>query len=127
MNTTTYEANERKLFLAQIREVENAPLDKDSAAELADTLATNPELIAQRITWMLDGSYGKGAYDAAHDVANNRRMNRNAWMVQTITALEWNVKSSKVRAIWKKLTPLQQRSINFAVTDAVSGRNREQA
>jgi hypothetical protein len=97
-------------FHADLQKVEKAPLQdrKESAAEFAKDLKTAPELIAERVGWLLNGSYGKGSYDAMRAMLDRPRMNHGAVLVQTIGALEWHAARAGVVAAWKKLTAREQ-------------------
>ncbi len=125
---TNYEATERNAFNAQIKAVELSPLDvnmKDAAAEFDTICRTDHDLLIQRIQWLIDGCYGKGSYDVAREVIQNKRMNRHAWLFQTIAALEFGVKSSKARSIWNALGRDTQDTINYLLSLTISDAVRE--
>lgn len=118
MNTTTiptreqYEAREAAIFREQL-----SNCTPQGAKEFSELMATNPVLIAERIGWMLSGAYGHGACKASHDVLESVRMNRQAWMVQTIGAIEWKANADRVRMAWNKMTSEQQSKLNDLVSD----------
>lgn len=112
-----FDLNERARFNDQLRDVEAAPLAErqEARAEWADALTTTPETIAERIGWLIDGSYGFGAYQLAQDVIRNKRMNRTAWLGLTIAALEWQCPSNFARQAWNKLDKPQQDKITALI------------
>lgn len=111
-----YDLQARIEFNRQIRQVESAPLAERQEARKDWTEALqDPALIAERVSWLLDGNYGFGAHIAAQEVAGNKRMNRPAWMGITIAALEWNCPSNFARAAWNKITTAQQEAITAAI------------
>ena len=122
-----YEARER----AEFRRAADHPQDgmtraekMEAKAEWLDDLQTDPTLIGERIGWMLSGTYSFGSMKAAQEVAVNRRMNRQAWMVQTIGAIEWQVPADVTRRMWNKLTKAQRNALTLAVMQAL--RNHEE-
>ena len=118
-----YERRERQMFHAQLREVETAPLAdrREARKEFADALET-PDLVAERVAWLLDGNYGKGSYDAAREVLRRSRMNQVAWFTTTIAALEWRCPAKFAAEAWKKLAPakkaLLQKLVEGEIRDA---------
>jgi len=62
----TYEQRERDILRADLARVDNEPLaDRQAAREdWRKACAETPELVAERVSWLLDGCYGKGSYDA---------------------------------------------------------------
>lgn len=124
-----YERTERMLFNQRIQEVESAPINQDDVTELYEAM-TILEIrdcmdeircpLQDRISWLIAGNYGKGSYDATMDVIRRPRMNREAWIMQTIGALEYHVKSSQVRELWHKLTDTQKFNLNRMIQSAMS-------
>lgn len=120
-----YEQNERRLFLAALREVDrdwkgHSALVKSELAEgFLEAMAKDPDVIRQRIEWLLAGHYGKGAYDFAHEVVANKRMNREAWLTHTVGAIEWDVPQHIAISAWKKLTEKQKKSLDASVRRAM--------
>lgn len=112
-----YDMNERIRFNKQLRDVESAPLAERQEARTAwaQALREDPKMIADRIGWLIDGSYGFGSYQAANDVIRNKRMNRTAWLGQTIAALEWQCPSNFAREAWNKLTKAEQDNLTALI------------
>jgi hypothetical protein len=114
-----YEQREAQEFGRQLNEAERNPARRADCEELRQLLATDPALVAERIGWLLDGSYGFGAAAAAERELANRRANRVAWLVQTIGALEWRCRRASVIAAWKRLAPTEKRALGAAVTRVI--------
>lgn len=120
-----YERRERLLFIAALKEVESewkthSPIVKETLTqEFLDAMAKDPDVIRQRIEWLLEGHYGKGAYDVAHEVVANKRMNREAWLTHTVGAIEWDVPQHIASSTWKKLTEKQKKSLDASVRRAM--------
>ena len=118
-----YERRERQMFHTQLREVETAPLaDRREARKDFQQALETPDLVAERINWLLAGDYGKGAYDAAREVLRRPRTNRAAWLTTTIAALEWRCPAKFAVEAWKKLAPakkaLLQKLVEREIRDA---------
>ncbi len=112
MNTN--EMNEISRHHKAIEEIERTPLAerKESAKEFAADLAANPELVAQRVGWLIDGNYGQGSCTAAWQIITAPRLNRIAALSILIAALEWRCPSAMARKVWKGLTADQQAKID---------------
>lgn len=112
-----YEANEAAIFIRdRNRACEGTKAEiKAAALEFADAMANNPAIVAERIGWLLNGSYGRGSYDAACRVAKNPRMNREAWLVQVIGSLEWMAREVDTRKAFNAMTDAQKAILNSAV------------
>ncbi len=124
-----YEQHEAREFYLQIKSVEDAPLiDRQyGRSKWVYSLTHEPFTIGERVAWMLDGNYGYGAMKAAQSVAHNTRMNRAAWMGQTIAVLEWRCSARFAAAEWRKLDAEQRREVNEAIEAAIKGWLEEEA
>lgn len=124
-----YERNERTRFYNQLREIERAPLAdrKEACREFFEAMRDDPALVAERVSWLLDGNYGFGSYQAAGEVARNTRMNRVAWLTQIIGALEWQCPQRMLIAAWKKLSPSERENLRRYVDRVLQGWLKEQA
>lgn len=117
---TEYHAQERARFHADIMRVERAPLVERRAARTEWMGALHdPEMIGERVGWMLNGSYGKGAYDAAREILARPRMNVIAWMSITIAALEWGCPAAFAREAWSKLSQVERDKVDLAIRQAI--------
>ena len=117
-----YLAREAQVFRSDLVRVESAPLSdrREARAAWGESLRNQPELIGERVTWLLDGCYGKGSYDAAHEVASNPSMNRVAWMGQTIAALEWHCANRDARKEWLALPIGKRKAVGRAIQKAIT-------
>lgn len=105
----------------KLQEIERAPLAdrREARTEWAEALKT-PALIRERVEWLLDGCYGKGAYDRAHEIRNgSARMNKTAQLGQLIAALEWQCPSAFAREAWNGLAFEEQLAVTEAIQEAM--------
>lgn len=128
MDAKEYEVNEISRFHKDLENIEKLPLQerKDNAYEWGESLRHTggskyncQGVVSERIVWLLNGSYGYGAMVKALEVAKNKRMNRAAWLAQTIAALEWHCPATMARKEWKKLHIIAQRAVNLGILYAV--------
>lgn len=112
-----YEQREVTSFQRELREVERLPLSerRENLREFTEVLQRDPELVAERIGWLLNGSYGRGSYTKAMQVANSPRMNQGAWLVQTIAALEWQVPQKMTAQAWHTLSGAQRSNLEWLI------------
>ena len=110
-----YEEREAREFRRQLRDAETNPSRRVDCGHFREQMAADPALIAERIGWLLSGSYGWGAMQAAKRVLASPRTNRVAWLVQTVGAIEWRCPQRSVIAAWKKLSPAEKRALDAAV------------
>ena len=123
------EYERRELTDAQRRldEVERAPLAerKEAATEFFEAMRDNPEIVAERVGWLLGGNYGYGSMMKAKQVLGSPRMNRSAALTQMVAAYEWSSPSAMTRAAWKKLTKAQQDALERAVQEEIRSAETE--
>jgi hypothetical protein len=107
-------------YLSTIDDVEKAPLAerKENAAEWERDIK-DASLIAERIDWLLDGSYGYAPYWKALQVLESPRMNRVAALSIMIAMFEWRTPQRLAIAAWKKLTPKQQETLKTAIQNII--------
>ena len=120
MYTASFEA--RIEFNRQIGAVEKAPLDdrREAGKEWAQALKDTPEIVIERIEWLLEGNYGWGSYEVARETVTHKRMNRAAWLGVTIAALEWQCPNDRARAGWNKLDKAAQNAITDKINAAIA-------
>jgi hypothetical protein len=111
-NQLAYQQSLLREFRWRIEAIDNASIDKIANYEFNEVLAVRRELFLESVQWLVDGSYGEGAYQAAQAVLSRKRMNRRAWLFVTVAAFEWGVKSAQARKIWNSLSWDAQRNIN---------------
>lgn len=119
--------NERRIFHRELREAEEGdPAEiRQAADELLNDMRVRPEWIGESIGDMIRGVYGRGAQDASREVLVNPRMNRQAWLLVTIAAIDWHVPQRFVRRAFNSLTRVEQRRLKQQIAGAI-GRVRQQ-
>jgi hypothetical protein len=116
-----YEMREFHEFQRQMREAETNPSRKADCAHFAQQMAADPGLIAERIGWLIDGSYGYGAMQKAKQVLGmSARANKAAQLTHMIGALEWRCPPRMTIVAWKKLTPAQKKALDRAVKKEIA-------
>ena len=123
-----YEMRESREYQRQIQEVERASLSerKEAAADFLEAMRDHPDTVGERVGWLIDGNYGKGAYDAARRVlAMSKRANKAAMLTHMIAALEWRCPARAATAAWKKLSPEEKRRLDTVVRSAIAGADEE--
>ena len=122
-----YERRELAEAQRKLTEVEKAPLAerKEAAAEFLTAMRDHPDLVAERIGWLLGGNYGYGSMLKAKQILASPRMNRSAALTHMVGAFEWSSPSAMTMASWKKLTKAQQaaleRAVQAEIRDAETG------
>jgi len=126
-NPDSYEMRELAMFRKQMEETEKLPLAerKANAVEWYKDLSENYMMVAERVGWLLNGSYGKGSFDSACRVLASPRMNQVAWCAITIANLEWRCPAKFAIQAWKKM-PVEKRYLaNQAIRQAIEDAKRE--
>ena len=123
-----YETNELRLASKHMDEVDSAPLSdrKESAENFYAAMKGDPALVAERISWMLDGNYGKGAQLKAEQVIASPRMNRAAALNMLVASFEWLCPGRMAAAAWKRLTPVQKRELDEAIEVVIANAGKEE-
>jgi 3-oxoacyl-[acyl-carrier-protein] synthase III len=123
-----YEQRELREANQRLSEVERAPLAdrKEAAAEFFEAMRDDPELVAERVGWLLGGNYDYGQMMMAKRVLGAPRMNRVAALTQMVAAFEWSSPGAMTRAAWKKLTKGQQAALERAVQGEIADAEREE-
>lgn len=122
MSDYEYEMREAREHHRAMSEVEKAPLSerKEAAAEFLDAMANHPDVVGERVGWLLDGNYGYGSMKTAERVmAMSKRANKLAMLTQMVGALEWRCPVRMEMAAWKKLTPAQKAALDREVQRAM--------
>jgi len=123
----SYEMRELAMFRKQMEEVEKLPLAerKENAVEWFKDLSDNYMMVAERVGWLLNGSYGKGSFDSACRVVNSPRMNQVAWCAITIANLEWRCPAKMAIMAWKKLSVEKRYLVNEAIRREIADAKAE--
>ena len=117
-----YEQNELAVARRDEERINSAPLAerKECQANFLDAMATDPALVAERIGWVLNGSYGHGQMLMAEQILASPRMNRVAALSQLVCVFEWRCPRVMGVAAWKKLTKTQQRDLESAIETVIA-------
>jgi len=123
-----YERRELQEANQRLSAVERAPLAdrKEAAAEFLAAMRDHPELVAERVGWLLGGNYGYGQMLMAKRVLGSPRSNRSAALTQMVAAFEWSSPGAMTREAWKKLTKSQQATLERAVQATIRDAEREE-
>lgn len=97
---------------------------KEAKATWFEALTKYPDLIPQRIDWLINGSYGYGEMLLAKEVLARTRSNRVAALAQLIACFEWGCDAASARSAFRQLTPEQQARVNNSI-QAVIDKPRE--
>jgi len=121
VNDQAYLLREWEIFLRDMARADRGSAkDKRAAMKLfAEHAADDPELVAERISWLLAGHYGKGAYDRACELVGSRFVKPTTHLIALIATLEWMVPQSRVNEAIKELTHEQLKRLHDAVELAV--------
>ncbi|KKW45654.1 MAG: hypothetical protein UY96_C0017G0055 [Parcubacteria group bacterium GW2011_GWB1_56_8] len=113
LTQSQYEMRERQEAYRREQEINGESLAdrKEAQADWLNAMRETPELVATRLEWLLDGSYGRGEMMQARDIVMSPRMNRVAALSQRIALWEWLTPSSMAAAAWEKLTPAEQKTL----------------
>lgn len=115
---TQHDHDEVRRWYNEVQEVEKAPLHerKEAAKEFYEAMRDAPELVAERVGWLIDGNYGQGAYLKAKQVLGmSKRANKAAQLNAMTAAMEWKCPGAMAVAAWKKLTPAEKAKLDHAI------------
>ena len=123
-----YERRERQEAQQQLAEIRRQPLSerKEAQESFLEAMRDDPEIVAERIGWLLNGSYGLGSKMLAQQVLRSPRMNRSAALTQMVGGFEWRVPEDMVRTAWKKLSAGEKASLERAVQAAIKRAETEE-
>jgi hypothetical protein len=116
-----YERRELTEAHSKLAEIRRAPLAdrKEAQAAFFATMRDDPEVVGERVGWLIDGNYGYGAMMLAKRVLGSRRMNRSAALTQMIGAFEWQSPEDMTREVWNKLSASEKARLESAVQAAI--------
>ena len=125
--TDDYERREVDSFLSEVRAKDRLPLSerKENAARLFHDMKSDPAVVAERVGWLLNGSYGYGGMIKGKKAASSKRGNREVQLVMMTAAIEWGVPARMVAAEWHKLTPAEKRRLNALLRKEIPRRRKK--
>lgn len=117
MPSDDYERREIAIAYRQIDDVNRAPLrDRQEAArDFFETMRDTPQIVGERVGWLLAGNYGYGSKLIAENVLHSPRMNRVAALTQLIGVFQWQSPERMTRQAWKRLTGQEKALLATAV------------
>lgn len=123
MNSIKYEENEYRRYFAEIKRIEQAPIlqRKEAQKDYMDALVSCPEIIAERIGWLFNGSYGWAEQQQALKVLNSPRMNRIAALSIMIAQKDHFCPARFAVNAYRKLSKKQQQRINELIQREIEG------
>ena len=123
-----HEHRERASALGRLAKLKKQPLAdrKEAQASFFEAMRDDPALVAERLEWLLNGSYGYGEKMLATQILKSPRMNRSAALTQMIGAFEWMAPNDMVIAAWKKLSASEKAALETAVQGAIASAEREE-
>jgi hypothetical protein len=136
-----YEKRERHLLDKQLSALEDSPRHekRSDTARYIEILQNDLPLFRERLAWLANGSYGRGAYTLIRQWIEQAKTGRKKageprprWIVGSILALlgavEWSAPQSYTVRYWKSLSPEQWQAIADTVNrelDEIENENRE--
>ncbi|MGL4807552.1 MAG: hypothetical protein ACRC4O_02300 [Giesbergeria sp.] len=98
-------------------EIERASLAdrKIYREEYRAAIADRPQLVAERVAWLLDGHYGFEHYVVAWSILATGSGNKVARLAQLIAAFEWSCPDAFARQAWRSLEQQEQERVNAAI------------
>jgi len=121
MNQQEYERQEMARAGKRIREIESAPIAerKEAKSALIEACIMTPDIIVERVGWLLNGSYGHGEYlgawSSVNDWKTNKRINIRARLFILISAYEWMCSPRHAAEVWNKLDIVIKNKINAGI------------
>lgn len=121
MTHAEYHANEIKRYQTDRSYRENATLAerKEAKADFAGLLA-DPESLAVRVEFLLNGSFGYAQQFYAKEIVGNLRMNRVAGIAQLVALWECSCPQREAIAAWKSLKPETRTAADAAIAGAIA-------
>lgn len=113
---TQYHNQQIRYHGRMISKIDAQPLQsrKEAQADVLE-LMVEPEEVAIRLTWMLDGNYGYAEQYRLMDIRNNKRCNRSAQAMQLLAYSECQCPQRHTIAAWNQLTKEQQSALELAI------------
>lgn len=98
---------------------------RQNGQDILKAMRGDADKVARLVGWILNGSYGYGAYQQAWHVVDGTRMNKPAYLVQLIGLMEWGATETQTRAAWKKLDAEQQTYLTSLVERVIERETTE--
>lgn len=114
-----YEQREIAEAIRNEQAVERASIAerKEGQESFFNAIKFSPDIVAERVGWLLDGHYGMGAMLQAHNAT--KRMNRPAMYCQMIAVLDHNCPRRMAVDAWKRLSKTEQNKLLRLIEDEI--------
>jgi len=122
MQSYEYELAEKNKTARRLAEIERTSGAERKAAyqDMQQALTDCPSIIQDRLSWLLDGTYGHGEMLRALEVIDlSGRANKPAQLMTLFCAFEFGVKGADVRKFFKSLTPDVQTALTDGINQAI--------
>lgn len=117
MTKKEYHDNEMRLLRKQLDELKNATKQEKAEAKrsLLECWNDYPKVYGERVSWLLNGTYGYGAMVEALKIADNKKLNRVAGLSQLVAAIEWQCTQAVTASAFKALPAEKQAQLSAIV------------
>jgi hypothetical protein len=126
----SYEQREFDEAWKKWREIERGPLQdrQEGRAKWKKSMIEHPEIVAERVGWMLNGHWGHGVMLLMRRAVTNAKsdMAKVSRAAQIAAAFEWTTSGAFARQAWGELTKVQQKKVNRLVLDQIKKWEQEQ-
>ena len=121
MNEQDYITREIMAYTKERALRARAPLAdrKEAQAQYMHSLQNELDALAERVSWLLDGSYGRGPSEIARRILASPRMNQPAAISILVADCEWLCPERHARAAWNKLSARQQQAVTETIRKAI--------
>jgi len=115
-----YEEREIKMYFRQLEGVEKSSKQDRiyGFKSMLETVKNDPAIIAERITWILNGSYGFGAYIMSKRILKETK-NPNYHLFHILAHLEYLTSDYYASKIYRSLSKQEQDNLNELVTQEI--------
>jgi len=119
MNESQYQMNEIIRFNKECQETEKAPLEsrKQGKEAFKHTLETDLSHFLDCVNFLVNGDYGAGAKFSFERLT--KRMNRRAWLFNTVAVIEYGTSIKYACEVWHSLDTDLQIAINAMLDDVL--------
>ena len=124
-----YHDREMKRLFKRIEDIEKAPLSerREGREDYLRGLRDNPDIIAERVTWILNGAYGYAEqFRAKYILENCKRKSAVVQLAYLVAAFDDSCPQVFAAQAFKKLMPEQQEKINNLIAQEVEDWEKEQ-
>lgn len=108
-----YEQRERQMLADQLHDIESLPVyeRREAFDQFLAMCREGAALVAERVGWLLGGSYGYGAYAASRQMVDTMR-NPKPTLFYLIASLEWQCGNYYAAKTWQSLNADEHARLN---------------